>query len=171
MALFDRLSDHNLSSVLEPIVRRDAVRQLAFFLFLAVLLVAGGMLMNSLNQQAATNSPGFGIRSQTYNPEANPANVTAGKAATFMLFAGILVGSLGGAATLLTVAMWLFNRQVMVAKQTPNQGFSFSLDPTKKHSLGAVIATNQGIVIGVVVLIIVALGVGFAIASGMFTPQ
>lgn len=147
------------------------MRQIVFLLFIAVLLVAGGLVMNTLSQQSATSSPGFGIRSQTYNPEANPANVTAGKAATFLLFAGILFGSLGGAATVLTIAMWLFNRQVIVAHQMPNQGFSFSLDPTKKHSLGAVIATNQGIVIGIVVLIIVVLGAGFAIASGMFTPR
>ena len=147
------------------------MRQLVFLLFIAVLLVAGGLVMNTLSQQATSTSPGFGVRSQTYNPEANPASVTAGKAATFIVFAGVLVGSLGGAATLLTAAMWLFNRQVIVAKQTSNQGFSFSLDPTKKHSLGAVIATNQTVVIALIVIVIVVLGAGFAIASGVFTPQ
>jgi hypothetical protein len=140
-------------------------------LFIAVLLVGGGLLMNSLSAQAASNSPGFGIKSQTYNPEANVAAVTTNKAAIFFIFAGILFGSLGGAATLLTAAMWLFNRQVVSAKQTPNQGFSFSLDPTKKNSLGAVIATNSGIVIAVLIIVVIAVAVGIAIATGAFTPQ
>ena len=147
------------------------MRQLVFVLFIAVLLIAGGMLMNSLSQQTATNSPGFGIKSQTYNPEANPAAVTTNKAAIFMIFAGVLVGSLGGAATLLTAAMWLVNRQVVVARQTPNQGFAWSLDPAKKNSFGAVLATNTGLVIGVIVLVIVVLAVGVAIATGAFTPR
>jgi hypothetical protein len=147
------------------------VRQLVFLLFIAAVLIGGGLLMNTLNEQTATSSPGFGIKTQTNNPEADISAVTPNKAAVFFLFAGAVLGLLGGTATFFALIMWLLNRQALVATKTPNQGFSFSLDPSQKNSVGAVLATNPAVTIGVVVIVIVTLAVGAALATGAFTPR
>jgi hypothetical protein len=143
------------------------VRQLALTLFIAILLVGGGFLMLNLSQASAT-TPSLGVRSQTFNPEANTAVVTANKAVAFFAFSSIALGLLGGTAIFIALTMWLLNRQVVRSNQTPKQGFSYSVDPAQKNSLGAVLASNPGVTIGVVIALVVAAALGFAIVTGAF---
>jgi hypothetical protein len=146
------------------------VRQLVLTLFIAVLLVGGGFLMLSFNGAEGT-APTFGVRSQTFNPEANTAAITTNKALLFFAFSSILIGLLGGTATFFALIMWFLNRQVVQANQTAKQGFSYSLDPTQKNSIGAVLATNPAITIGVVIALLVVTALGVAIATGAFAPR
>lgn len=136
-----------------------------------VLLIAGGLLTTGLAQGNAGALPG--VRIQTSNPEAATNIVTTNKGQWFIAFAALLVvGPLVTASVVIAGFFLLSSKGIKKAKESPNQGFSFSLRPSVPNSLGASIAKHPLISISVLLLLLALGAVTVAIAFGSaFAPR
>lgn len=143
------------------------MKRALFLIVVVAVLIAGGFLSMAISQQGSSVIPG--LRIQTFNPEASVTAVTPQKGALFALFAMIALGSVVGMGATLAVIFWLLNRQIVRAKQSPNENFAFSLNPGTPNSVGGLVTRRPSITIAIIVILLIALSAFAAVAFNLFT--
>ena len=79
---------------------------------LLVLLAGGAITSNLLSSDLAIQ--------QTTDPSGDFLTATPDQAVAFILVTGFIIFNVIGAGLTLTILLWLLNRQVKVARQSPN---------------------------------------------------
>lgn len=143
------------------------MRTTLFMLFIAVVLIGGGLLMNASNNGEVGGAPP-GVSVQTSNPRASVSSVTADKGAAFFIFANIALGSVIGFGATLALIFHFLNRQVVRATKSDNNGFSFSLNASNPNSVGGLIANRPAITISIIVVLIIGAAIFAALALNIF---
>jgi len=96
-----------------------------------------------------------GVRGQTSNPEGSTLYATGQQGLIFFIYTGIILGGVITNGILIAGVMWWLNRSVKRAKAQTPSAFSFSLNPAKPNSIGAVLVKNPMLVVGGLVTVIV----------------
>jgi len=135
-------------------------------IFVVAVLIAGGFLSYSISQQGAAAIPG--LRVQTDNPEASALAVTPEKGALFAIFAVVSLGSVVGMGATIALIVWFLNRQVVQVRKAPNEGFAFSLNPAQPNSIGGAVTSRPAVTIFLLVIVLVALALGFFVVANPF---
>lgn len=108
-----------------------------------------------------------GTRPQTNNPEASTLYATSQQGLLFFVIAGGLISAVIGNAVLAALIMWILNWRIKRAKERTSSPFSFSLNPAKPNSLGAVMATHPMITVGFVVVLIAGLALVLVVTGAI----
>ncbi len=141
------------------------MRRALFLIVVVAVLIAGGFLSYSISNQGAQAIPG--LRIQTDNPEASVLQVTPDKGALFFIFTVVALGSVVGMGATLALIFWFLNRQVVKARQTPNDGFSFSLNAATPNSVGGALTRRPSVTVAVIVVLLLAAAAVAALAFGI----
>ncbi len=142
----------------------------ALFLILVVaVLIAGGYLSYASSTQSSQTIPGVQI--QTDNPNASAAAVTPQKGAIFLVAVVLVTGGVVTFGAFLAWLFWMLNRQVVKARQEPDTGFDFSMNPAAPNSIGNALTRRPAVTIAVVVVVLAALSAFIAAAFGVFAPK
>lgn len=144
------------------------MRRALFLIVVVAVLIAGGFLTATVSQ-GGVSVPG--LRNQTNHPEASVSAVTPAKGAMFFLLAGGALTSLIGMGVVLAILAWFVNRQVNQVKKLPDQGFEFTLNASKPNSIGGILTKHPSVTVAVIILTLIAISVGAAVALGVFTPR
>jgi hypothetical protein len=139
-------------------------------LVIVVVLIGGGFVSLLVQQKGALAIPGLWI--QTTNPEASVTTVTPDKGAQFFIFAGAVLTGLVVMGGILALVVWFLNMQTEQAKRLPDQAFAITnLNPAAPRSLGSALTQYPAITAGVILLLLIVISAGAAIALGLFTPK
>jgi hypothetical protein len=145
------------------------LKRALFLIVVIAVLIGGGYLSTVISRQGANAVPG--VLSQTNNPEASVSTVTPEKGAIFFIFVAIALGSVVGMGVTLAIIFWFLNRQVVRAKQQPNEGFNFTMNAAQPNSVGGLVTARPAITITLIVLALIALSAAAAVVLGVFNVR
>lgn len=145
------------------------MKRALFLIVVIAVLIGGGYLSTVISRQGARAVPG--VLTQTNNPEASVTTVTPEKGAIFFIFVAIALGSVVGMGITLAIIFWFLNRQVARAKQSPNEGFNFTMNAATPNSVGGLVTARPAVTITLVVLALIALSAAAAVVLGVFNVR
>jgi len=145
------------------------LKRALFLIVVIAVLIGGGYLSTVISRQGARAVPG--VLTQTNNPEASVTTVTPEKGAIFFIFVAIALGSVVGMGITLAIIFWFLNRQVARAKQSPNEGFNFTMNAATPNSVGGLVTARPAVTITLVVLALIALSAAAAVVLGVFNVR
>ncbi|MCC7445888.1 MAG: hypothetical protein IT324_00660 [Anaerolineae bacterium] len=145
------------------------MKRALFLIVVIAVLIGGGYLSTVISRQGPRAVPG--VLTQTNNPEASVTTVTPEKGAIFFIFVAIALGSVVGMGVTIAIIFWFLNRQVARAKQSPNEGFNFTMNAATPNSVGGLVTARPAVTITLVVLALIALSAAAAVVLGVFNVR